>query len=374
MRGNQDFRPYSSLPRSNDINNYPSLISHQQPPKPKQLPQPPVQQVHNSNANLITSNSNTNTNLPEASQHNLNNPGVRVSLIWRRRSPTKRSQSEDVYGDATTTCDQPQQPQPQPTTTSNIFKDLKDPFSFLTLNNNQSSKNTPAQSGNKIKRETSPKPRVNPLIKYASERKPAKLETSSDSDMSDNETMDLMKTMKSKRKLQHAKSDGASDREAGKLNVTRRPLETSKSEECPRFGLNMHQLSEKRVSFSTDKDDCMLANSEREEGAAVRVDTYSQPSVLQSTRAEIQLTERDEVPIELCDIEPISGTVFRKVTVRRRRQDMRKMPAVDAGKQNILTKLYLKIKNLHEISLLFTIITLCYLVLYVYKNAYSELL
>ncbi|XP_030760495.1 uncharacterized protein LOC115885657, partial [Sitophilus oryzae] len=34
----------------------------------------------------------------------------------------------------------------------------------------------------------------------------------------------------------------------------------------------------------------------------------------------------------LCDIEPISGTVFRKMTVRRRRQEnMRKLPAVDAG-------------------------------------------
>lgn len=44
--------------------------------------------------------------------------------------------------------------------------------------------------------------------------------------------------------------------------------------------------------------------------------------------------EEQEEPqaIELCDIEPISGTVFRKVTVRRRRQEMRKVPAVDTGK------------------------------------------
>lgn len=41
--------------------------------------------------------------------------------------------------------------------------------------------------------------------------------------------------------------------------------------------------------------------------------------------------EREFVPVELCDIEPLSGTVFRKVTVRRRRQDMRKMAAVDSG-------------------------------------------
>lgn len=40
---------------------------------------------------------------------------------------------------------------------------------------------------------------------------------------------------------------------------------------------------------------------------------------------------REDECAEQCDIEPLSGTVFRKVTVRRRRQDMRKVPAIDNG-------------------------------------------
>lgn len=55
-----------------------------------------------------------------------------------------------------------------------------------------------------------------------------------------------------------------------------------------------------------------------------------------STLAEIHPVKEETV--ELCDIEPLSGTVFRKVTVRRRRQEnMRKMPAVDTGECYCLT-------------------------------------
>lgn len=46
---------------------------------------------------------------------------------------------------------------------------------------------------------------------------------------------------------------------------------------------------------------------------------------------EVHYAKQETTPVELCDIEPLSGTVFRKVTVRRRRQDMRKIPAVDTG-------------------------------------------
>lgn len=52
---------------------------------------------------------------------------------------------------------------------------------------------------------------------------------------------------------------------------------------------------------------------------------------------DVQFTKEEAVPVELCDIEPFSGTVFRKVTVRRRRQDMRKIQTVDTGK--IITKI-----------------------------------
>ncbi|KAJ8978323.1 hypothetical protein NQ317_015937 [Molorchus minor] len=51
-----------------------------------------------------------------------------------------------------------------------------------------------------------------------------------------------------------------------------------------------------------------------------------------ATSAEVHFAKEETAPVELCDIEPLSGTVFRKVTVRRRRQEnMRKIPAVDTG-------------------------------------------
>lgn len=45
----------------------------------------------------------------------------------------------------------------------------------------------------------------------------------------------------------------------------------------------------------------------------------------------IACSAREDESAEQCDIEPLSGTVFRKVTVRRRRQDLRKVPAIDNG-------------------------------------------
>lgn len=49
------------------------------------------------------------------------------------------------------------------------------------------------------------------------------------------------------------------------------------------------------------------------------------------TSTEVRYAREEDVPNEQCDIEPLSGTVFRKVTVRRRRHDMRKVPAIDNG-------------------------------------------
>lgn len=69
LRSSHEFRPYSSLPRSQDINSFPSLALHQ-------------------------------TNL-----RNQQNPSVEKSTppLFRRRSPARRTQSEDVYNERTDT-------------------------------------------------------------------------------------------------------------------------------------------------------------------------------------------------------------------------------------------------------------------------------
>lgn len=64
LRSSHEFRPYSSLPRSQDINNFPSLALYQ-------------------------------TNLKN--QQNLSIE--KTSPPFRRRSPTRRTQSEDVYNE-----------------------------------------------------------------------------------------------------------------------------------------------------------------------------------------------------------------------------------------------------------------------------------
>ncbi|KAJ8978324.1 hypothetical protein NQ317_015938 [Molorchus minor] len=63
LRGSQELRPYNSLPRNHDINNYPSLVQHQ--------------------ANSKTQNS----------------PSDISSAPFRRWTPTRRTHSEDVYND-----------------------------------------------------------------------------------------------------------------------------------------------------------------------------------------------------------------------------------------------------------------------------------
>lgn len=74
---------------------------------------------------------------------------------------------------------------------------------------------------------------------------------------------------------------------------------------------------EKRVSF----ENAVLERTEAAEKSEEEVEKKQQ----------LEEEQEEQQAIELCDIEPISGTVFRKVTVRRRRQEMRKIPAVDTG-------------------------------------------
>lgn len=202
MRGSPETRPYNSLPRGQDVSNYPSLAVHQ-------------------------TNAKNTSRSPSPSKPP------------RKHSPAKRSHSEDVYNER----DKSSEPKPE-----------------------------------EVKRS----PRINPLIKYASERKPRQ-DSESDASNSDKEN-DLI-SAKTKRKLMHTRSENLESKRC--LEVT------AKVESAKTF--------EKRVSFSND------------------------------TEQGEQTVQKDDVPVELCDIEPISGTVFRKVTVRRRRQEMRKMPATDAG-------------------------------------------
>jgi hypothetical protein len=88
---------------------------------------------------------------------------------------------------------------------------------------------------------------------------------------------------------------------------------------------------EKRVSFDSN-----VANNSNEESKGQRRVSLSPKSKREDNAEEVSTPEvhfakEETTPVELCDIEPLSGTVFRKVTVRRRRQDMRKIPAVDTG-------------------------------------------
>lgn len=80
-------------------------------------------------------------------------------------------------------------------------------------------------------------------------------------------------------------------------------------------------LIERKVRTNSINEDNNYVTSGEETGGLSSIDN-------------IQSTKDETVPVELCDIEPISGTVFRKVTVRRRRQDMRKIQTVDTGKIN----------------------------------------
>lgn len=96
---------------------------------------------------------------------------------------------------------------------------------------------------------------------------------------------------------------------------------------------------EKRVSFytspSSNVTSVLRTQSLNESTKTTKILPLGSRSLPERTLDyEDAVQHRDEVnsQLELCDIEPLSGTVFRKVTVRRRRQDnFKKMPAVDTG-------------------------------------------
>lgn len=112
-RCSPEIRPYCSLPRGQDINNYPNLLAHQ------------MNQLRNKEGSM---------------------PPGDVPTSPKKHSPAKRSHSEDVYSER-----------------------LEAP-----LQNIQQEKLSPKNERNCTTNETQPQKtmpvRINPLIKYAAER------------------------------------------------------------------------------------------------------------------------------------------------------------------------------------------------------------
>lgn len=113
---------------------------------------------------------------------------------------------------------------------------------------------------------------------------------------------------------------------------------------------------EKRVSF----EDAVLERTE----AAERQQEEEVVEVKKQQRRQQQQEEEleEQQAVELCDIEPISGTVFRKVTVRRRRQEMRKIPAVDTGELVVCFFVDIADVAVSDINKLLSRLTFCYFI------------
>lgn len=127
LRGSPELRPYNSLPRGQDINNYPSLALHQTNLKNQQL---------------------------SVDSH---------SPIFRRKSPTRRSQSEDVYADRDIIerSSSPYQGNLSPHSVNSAHLSTSPVGSVNLLSSSPSSGEAqPVLSSERLAR-------VNPLIKYA---------------------------------------------------------------------------------------------------------------------------------------------------------------------------------------------------------------
>ncbi|XP_064212503.1 uncharacterized protein LOC664073 isoform X2 [Tribolium castaneum] len=114
---------------------------------------------------------------------------------------------------------------------------------------------------------------------------------------------------------------GENKQSSQKANKSPRRKSQAKNE-TPETEEETKKSAEKRVSFDSNVTD----NAEEAKG-------QRKPSLKEEEAAvpEVHFAKEETTPVELCDIEPLSGTVFRKVTVRRRRQDMRKIQTVDTG-------------------------------------------
>lgn len=281
-------RPYSSLPRGQDINNYPSLATYQ--------------------ANI---------------------KAVNKSPPNRRHSPAHRSHSEDVYTEREE-CE---------TTTAESVPPPK------------------AIANNSGKQPTG---RINPLTKAAAEGKlnpavPFEMSTHTFEPPNVNKpepTESKSNKTSPRRKLQYTKvehGDSANDEQLPSANIAIEKRNEEKrvsfEENSPRKDKEPHDSPEAKLK-TKPKDKSILKplskslDETRKEKKMTVHATHSLPeeqiASMSTTKedgnsSEVRYAREEDVPTEQCDIEPLSGTVFRKVTVRRRRQDMRKVPAIDNG-------------------------------------------
>ncbi|KAF5300077.1 hypothetical protein FQA39_LY11269 [Lamprigera yunnana] len=265
-RGSQLIRPYSSLPRGQDITKYPSLLSYKMESK------------------VIKKE---------------------VSPVAPRHLPAHRSHSEDVYSER------------------NEKESEKIDKSFVS------------------KIEITTRPRVNPLTKAAAEGKLNPPATAFDMKLFTQLPLVLASEPIAKKEKSPTLEHGLEEKQC-KQSVEKEEVVEKRTEE-------------KRVSFEESgknkpinispkpktKDKSILKHVSSDESdknqekapltlsAVEYTDKCDESS--NETEMEVQSCREDDVFTEQCDIEPISGTVFRKVTVQRRRQEMRKIPAIDNG-------------------------------------------
>lgn len=250
-----------------------------------------------------------NANLKTQTQSN------EINSSPRKHSPCRRTQSEDVYNER---CNSPVK--------SNTVENVR--------TNNSSSANS---GENTTKRQI----RVNPLMRLAENKQDTQQKSSKSS---------------ARRKSQQSKSEMLNKVDNNVVGIKSETIikQTTANDDkvinssCKKKSEKTNV--EKRVSF-----DCNIGNKSSDKTTNIchtpslidestKVSTTlisralpdderrdSADEIETSTSTEVHFAKEETTPVELCDIEPLSGTVFRKVTVRRRRQDMRKVPAVDTG-------------------------------------------
>ncbi|XP_076257661.1 bitesize isoform X3 [Rhynchophorus ferrugineus] len=227
LRTSSELRPYNSLPRGQDISNYPSLA------------------------------------------------GIR-STDTPRKSPTRRTKSEDVYAEEK---ESPVEPEKIPKRPARV-----NPLMSISLRESREEK----------ERRKSPRRKTEPVA-----------ESSENNNKKERENNDI-KIEENYTKQNDMKSEDEADK-----------------------------VPERHVSFDNSKPypDLTAFRSRSLSQSKSSKDVKKMPFTTRSLPEESIMKDdcEDPGPVELCDIEPISGTVFRKMTVRRRRQEnMRKLPAVDA--------------------------------------------
>ncbi|RZB39337.1 hypothetical protein BDFB_004261 [Asbolus verrucosus] len=219
---------------------------------------------------------------PSLALHKANSQNQETNLSpTRKHTPCRRTHSEDVYNERSNS--------PIKTNTSSDSSD------------------------NAAKRP----PRVNPLMRLGENKQSSPKSAKSSP----------------RRKGQQAKSETPENAD----KETKQEVEEARKDIPSSLGKKSDKTNvEKRVSFDSNVTNSEEAQSD--EGAMkghkkklLSTRSKTEDSSEEAAAPEVHFAREETTPVELCDIEPLSGTVFRKVTVRRRRQDMRKIPTVDTG-------------------------------------------